>query len=87
MEPKVHYRVHKSPLMAHLSRSPQRIHPIGRPCLTFCYRLSFYGEELIAPRPTPQVAGSRLVTSPWLFEFLLPSMSAGRLLNPQPEAA
>jgi hypothetical protein len=38
--PKVHYCVHKSL-------------PILRPCVTFCNKLFFSGEELLAPCPTP----------------------------------
>jgi hypothetical protein len=40
--PKVPYRVHKMP-------------PVQRPCVTFYNRLLSYGEELLAPRPTPKL--------------------------------
>jgi hypothetical protein len=40
LNPRVHYRIQKSP-------------PISSPCLTFRNKLGFYGEELLAPRPTP----------------------------------
>jgi hypothetical protein len=44
--PKVHHRVHKSP-------------PLVPPCpmllMNFHNKLIFYGEELLAPRPTPKL--------------------------------
>jgi hypothetical protein len=40
--PKVHYRVHKNL-------------PVPRRCVTFRNKLFFYGEELLAPRPTPKL--------------------------------
>jgi hypothetical protein len=40
--PKVHYRVHKSPT-------------VPRPCVTFRNKLVFKGDELLAPRPTPKL--------------------------------
>jgi hypothetical protein len=36
-----------------LSRSFQRICPILRPCVTFCYLLFFYSKELLPTQPTP----------------------------------
>jgi hypothetical protein len=32
-----------------------RTHSIPRPCVTFRNKLSFYGEGLLAPRPTPNL--------------------------------
>jgi hypothetical protein len=40
-----------------------RIHkrsPISRPCVKFRNKLAFYGEELLAPRPTPTLEGMRI---------------------------
>jgi hypothetical protein len=39
---KIYYRVHKS-------------HPIPMPSVTFRNKVSFYGEALLAPRPTPKL--------------------------------
>jgi hypothetical protein len=50
--PKINYRVHKSP-------------PILMPCVTFRNKLDFYGEELLAPRPTPTL---EVDLSVWVFE-------------------
>jgi hypothetical protein len=36
-------------------RSSQWIRPIPRPCVTFCNKMDFYGEELLAPRPIPNL--------------------------------
>jgi hypothetical protein len=36
-------------------RSFHRIWPSLRPCVTFRNKLGFYGKELLAPRPTPQL--------------------------------
>jgi hypothetical protein len=54
--PKVHYRVHKSSLL----RSCQGISPGPRRFETFRNKLHFYGEGLLAPRPTPKLEGHRL---------------------------
>jgi hypothetical protein len=38
-----------------LSSFIQGIRPGPRLCECFCYKLIFYGEELLAPRPTPKL--------------------------------
>jgi hypothetical protein len=42
MDPKIHYCVHKGPL-------------ILKPCITFCNKLVFYGEKLLVPHPIPKL--------------------------------
>jgi hypothetical protein len=32
-----------------------RTHTDPRPCVTFCNKLAFYGDELLAPHPTPKL--------------------------------
>jgi len=39
----------------------QRIHPSLRPCVTFCIKLLFYGEELLTIHPTPKLEDHPLV--------------------------
>jgi hypothetical protein len=38
-----------------LPLSFQRIRPIPRPCVTFRKEIFLYGEEMLAPRPTPKL--------------------------------
>jgi hypothetical protein len=45
----------KSNIHFSLPSSLQRIRPIPRPCITFCNKQAFYGQELLAPRPTPKL--------------------------------
>jgi hypothetical protein len=57
--------------------------------MTFRNRLIFYGEELLAPRPTPswRTTPCRLSATAYSIYLQLPSISGGRLLHPQPEDA
>jgi hypothetical protein len=57
--------------------------------MNFRNRLIFYGEELLAPRPTPKLEDHPLsAVRDCLFNiFAATSISGGRLLHPQPEDA
>jgi hypothetical protein len=57
-------------------------------------KLIFYGEQLLAQRPTPNAQPSRWRTAPcrlsataYLVYSQLSSISRGRLLHPQPDDA
>jgi hypothetical protein len=50
--PKVHCRINNSPLPVPILR--QRISPSARPC-EWSNIFKFYGEDLLAPRPTPKL--------------------------------
>jgi hypothetical protein len=54
---KVHYRTHKSPPPVPILsfKSYQRISPGLSFCIVFRNMVIFYGEELLAPRPTPKL--------------------------------
>jgi hypothetical protein len=59
------------------------IRPGPRLLVIFRNKLIFYGEELLAPRSTPQLEDHPLSA----VRDCLPSISGGRLLHPQPEDA
>jgi hypothetical protein len=55
---------------------------------TFVTRLFFYGEELLAPHPTPKLDDHPLSTAnAYSIYSQLPSIPRGRLLHPQPQDA
>jgi hypothetical protein len=80
--PKVHYRTHKSPPPVPI----QTISPGPRLCIVFRNMVIFYGEELLAPRPTPKAGGPPLVGCPRLHIRSYPLYSEA-FLHPQPEDA
>jgi hypothetical protein len=55
--PKVHYRLNKSPpmipVLGHMNRS--RIHPRPRPCVIFRNMILFYGERLLTTYSTSKL--------------------------------
>jgi hypothetical protein len=55
----------------------------------FRNKLIFYGEELLAPRPSPKLEDHtcRLSATACSIYSQLPSKTGGRLLHPQPEDA
>jgi hypothetical protein len=65
--------------------------PVQRLLVEFCNKLIFYGEELLAPCPTPQAGGPPLVGClRLLIQYIhsqLPSKTGGSLFHPQPEDA
>jgi hypothetical protein len=68
---KVHYRIHTSP-------PPVQSGP--RLCDMFRKKDNFYGEELLAPRPTPKLEDHpcRLLATAYSMYSQLPSISGGR---------
>jgi hypothetical protein len=64
----------------------QRVRPGPRLLVFFRNDLIFYGEELLAPRPTPQLEDHPFSTihDSFFIYSQLPSISGGRLLRPQP---
>jgi hypothetical protein len=76
--PKVHYRIHKSP--------PVRFRGL---CVWFITCLRFYSEELLAPRPIPNPKPEGHPLSPvrnCLFNIFAATIRIWRpLLHPQPE--
>jgi hypothetical protein len=81
--PKVHYRIHKSPPPV------QRISPGPRLCDMFRNTVFFYGEELLAPRPTPKLEDHPLsAVRDCLFDVFAATLHIRRpFLRPQPEDA
>jgi hypothetical protein len=58
----------------------QRISPGPRLFIVFCNMVIFYGEELLAPRPTPKLEDHPLSASATAYTMYsqLPSISGGR---------
>jgi len=73
----------KSHIRFPLARSFQRIHPNPRLCVTFHKKLIFYGEEFLAPHPTPKLKGHPLLAVyDCLFNiFAATSIIGGHLLH------
>jgi hypothetical protein len=68
-----------------LARSFQRIRPIPRPRVTFLNNLSFYSDELLAPRPTSKVEDHPLsVVRDCLFSMFAATLHTWR---PSPQTA
>jgi hypothetical protein len=67
----------------------QRISPVLRLCIVFCNMVIFYGEELLAPCPTPKLEGHPLsAVRDCLFNVFAATLHIRRpFLHPQPEDA
>jgi hypothetical protein len=67
----------------------QGISPGPRLLVVFRNKLIFYGERLLAPRPTPKLGTTpcRLSATAYSTYSQLPSKTGGNLLHPQPEDA
>jgi hypothetical protein len=83
--PEVHYRIHHSPPPVPI----QRIGPGPRLCWLFRNIIIFYGEELLAPRPTPKLEDHPLsAVRDFLFNVFAATLHTWRpFLHPQPEDA
>jgi hypothetical protein len=84
---KVHYRIHKSPLP--VPTLSQRISLGPRPCDMVSNMVIFYGEELLAPRPTTKLEDHPLSdVRDCLFNVFAATLHIRRpFLHPQPEDA
>jgi hypothetical protein len=67
-------------ILSFVSQSCQRISPGPMPCAMFRKTVIFYGEELLAPRPTPnwRTTLCRLSATAYSMDSQLPSISGGR---------
>ena len=74
--PKIHYRIHKSPPAVPIVVQFQSIS--GVTVWMFCNKLRFYGEELLAPRPTPKLEDHSLsAVRDCLFNMLAATLHIG----------
>jgi hypothetical protein len=73
----------------YITKSYQRISPGPRLCAVFHNLVIFYGEELLAPRPTPKLEGHPLsAVRDCLYNVFAGTLHIRRpFLHPQPEGA